>query len=136
MTAKDSNSPAYMDNPDYNIPDESNISPSGPLTTEGTRVIISRVYDTRIGSVHMSNFPCNPALVDKVYRRKLRSLGLRLLALTAKRKGIPITAYTCVDAESDEPPVCDDLTYTYLDKYHVIITTALGDRGELEVSET
>lgn len=68
------------------------------------------------------------------FRRRLHLLGMRMMVIAAKQRGIKVTEYPNVDNRTCyvNPKLCPDLAYDYVGQNHVKIYTAFGDVGEIK----
>ena len=66
------------------------------------------------------------------FRRRLHLLGMRMMVITAKQRGIKVTDYPNVRLGFVNPKTCPDLAYEYLGKNHIKIYTIFGDVGEIK----
>lgn len=69
------------------------------------------------------------------FRRRLQLLGMQMMSIAAKQRGIKVTDYPNTKLGFVNPRACSDLKYEYLSDRHVKIHTVFGDVGEIEEVE-
>lgn len=96
-------------------------------------VIRVSIYDNTADTRRTRLITSDTDMTYIIYRRQLQLLGMRMIVLTARQRGIPFTSYSCVKDGWVDPRECPDLIYERLGDEHTRIINIFGDVGEIEV---